>query len=54
MSELIFNFRIGKLHIQINERKDLILAINNYHKWLNLPFLHLYEFRFFGLDYHST
>jgi hypothetical protein len=43
MSDLIFNLRIGKLHIQITTRWEFRLSLNNYHRWLRWPFIELYE-----------
>lgn len=44
MSNLIFNLRIGKLHIQITDQKKIRLSINDYHNWLKWPFISLYQF----------
>ena len=42
MSDLIFNLRIGKLHIQISDSFKLKFKINNVHKWFSLPIIELY------------
>lgn len=42
MSDLIFNLRIGKLHIQINNRWHIKLLLNDYHRWLRWPFFQLH------------
>ena len=44
MSDLIFNLRIGKLHIQISNSYKLRLSINDFHKWFKVPFIKLYQF----------
>ena len=43
MSNLIFNWRIGKLHIQVTNNWQLHLSINDYHRWLKWPMLTLYQ-----------
>ena len=42
MSDLVFNLRIGKFHIQIDERRRIHLALNDYHRWLRWPLFQLY------------
>ena len=42
MSDLIFNFRVGKLHVQINEHWRIKLALNDHHRWIRWPFFQLY------------
>jgi hypothetical protein len=44
MSNLIFNLRIGKLHIQVTREWRLRLAINEYHRWLRWPIIKLHQF----------
>ena len=43
MTNLIFNLRIGKLHIQITKGWKLRLSLNDYHRWIKWPFVQLYE-----------
>jgi len=43
MSNLIFNLRIGKLHITISDEWKLRFSINNYHKWFASPMIQLYK-----------
>lgn len=43
MSNLIFNLRIGKLHIQISTGWRLSLKINNVHRWTARPIVKLYR-----------
>ena len=42
MSDLIFNLRIGKLHIQISDSYKIVFVINDYHKWISIPFVEFY------------
>lgn len=43
MTNLIFNLRIGKLHIQITTTRKLELHINDYHTWTKWPIIERYE-----------
>jgi len=44
MSDLIFNLRVGKLHIQITNDWQLRFSLNDYHRWLKRPIITLYQF----------
>lgn len=44
MSDLIFNLRIGKLHIQITDQRKIRFPINDHHRWLRWPFVQLHQF----------
>jgi len=44
MSNLIFNLRIGKLHIQITNEWRVRLSINPVHRGLCWPIVKLYQF----------
>ena len=48
MSDLIFNLRIGKLHIQITDQYKFRFSLNDYHQWFRCPIVELYEWRIEG------
>ena len=43
MSNLILNLRIGKLHIQIDNKYKIKFVINPIHKWIRRPIFQLYD-----------
>lgn len=44
MSDLIFNFRVGKIHFQIHQGWRFELQLNEYHSWFRWPVIYLYNF----------
>lgn len=45
MSDLIFNLRIYKWHIQISKNLKFKICANSYYEFKSDPFIKLFEFR---------